>query len=160
MNRSILYLCFILAFGSLLPHTSTGGAQKNKQVKETLEKGRYTFIASSAHTSRGRVINLTSDYDLRVSKDSVVAYLPYFGRAYTAPISNDDVGVKFTSTKFSYALKERKKGGWDVIIKTKDTKAQFNIYISISKNGYASLQVEAIDRENISYSGQIETNNK
>ena len=46
-----------------------------------------------------RSIYLSPYYYLKVSKDTVVAYLPYFGRAYTAPADPTEGGIKFTSTK-------------------------------------------------------------
>ncbi|RYE38449.1 MAG: DUF4251 domain-containing protein [Sphingobacteriales bacterium] len=50
-----------------------------------------------------------SRYQLTVDKDSLSAYLPYFGRAYTSNMNSSDSGIKFNSTDFTYETKQKKK---------------------------------------------------
>ena len=60
-------------------------AAKIAGVKKMIENRNYVFQANLAYPQRGGSISLRSgEYDLRVSKDSVISYLPYFGRAYVA----------------------------------------------------------------------------
>src|ERR1044071_8700908 len=77
---------------------------------------------------------LSSEYDLRLLGDSVVAYLPYFGRAYAATYGSGDGGIKFTSTQFEYTAKTRKKG-WDITIAPKDGSDVRQLFLSVSPNG-------------------------
>ena len=101
-------------------------------------------------------INLTgSNYDVRISRDSLIAYLPYYGRAYSAPIGLDEAGYKFTSTKFSLETTMRKKGGWQITINPKDTKDSVRMYFSISVNGYASLTISSNNKQSITYNGYL-----
>ncbi len=46
---------------------------------------RYTFISYFLLNMRGRSIPLTSLYSLEIRNDSVISYLPYYGRAYSIP---------------------------------------------------------------------------
>ena len=82
---------------------------KKNAVKSMVDSKDYVFKADYVIPMRGTSRSLTSDYDLAVSKDTVKAYLPFFGRAYTAPMDPTQGGIKFTSTDFDYQTKEKKE---------------------------------------------------
>jgi hypothetical protein len=103
----------------------------------------------------GRVRQLTPDYDLKITKSSIVSYLPYFGRAYSAPLDPTQGGIQFTSKDFEYTATPRNKGGWDVLIKPKDYRDVQQMTLTISSTGYATLQVTSINRQPISFNGYI-----
>lgn len=115
----------------------------------------YRFIAQTAIPMGGATKHLSYGYDLTVSHDSVVAYLPYYGRAYTAPIDPTKSGIQFTSTQFDYKVDTTKKGGWEITIKPRDNRDVNQINLSVSSAGYASLRVTSVNRQAISYSGEI-----
>jgi hypothetical protein len=130
-------------------------AAQSTGVKELIESRRFEFVAQTANPLRGRVINLTSEYTFTVLPDTIMSHLPYFGRAYQARLDPDDAGITFTSTDFSYNVKERKKGRWDIAIKPKDVMNAPNANLSVSPNGYASLHIISTDRQAISFRGVI-----
>lgn len=121
-------------------------------VRQKVESKRYTFIAQTANPMRGRNIQLTSLYDLRVSGDSVIAALPYFGRAFSAPVNPSDNGINFTSVDADYKVIYRKKR-WEVSIKPKDSPNVSELNLTIYSNGRASLQVNSNNRQPISFNG-------
>lgn len=92
---------------------------------------------------------------MRVSKDSLVTYLPYFGRAYSAPIGTSDGGFQFTSTDFAYSTEARKKGGWLIKIKPNDNRDIQQMFLTVTESGSASLQVTSTNRQPISYNGYV-----
>ena len=163
--KSILFILF--AFVSLQVNAQTDKATTQRIV----EAKNFTFVATSAMPMNsteinnilsrmpggaGGSINLTgSNYDIRITPDSVIAYLPYYGRAFSAPMSQDDNGYKFTSTKFSFESKLRKKGGWEVTIAPKDTKESVRMNLFISVNGYATLIVNSNNKQSITYNGYL-----
>ena len=104
---------------------------------------------------RGRTIQLTSDYTLTVRGDTVIAFLPYFGRAYTAPLDPAKGGIDFTSTNFDYKAKQRKKGNWEINIKPKDADDVRQLYLSFSASGFGNLQVTSLNRQTISFNGHV-----
>jgi hypothetical protein len=136
-------------------------AQQKKQdkkaiIKNAVESENYVFIPQTALPAAGNTRQLTYDFDLRVSKDTVVSNLPYFGRAYSAPIDPSRGPLNFTSTKFEYAVNNRKKGGWDILITTKDLQQdQVQFALSIFENGNASVTVNSTNRQPIIYNGYI-----
>jgi hypothetical protein len=104
---------------------------------------------------RGATRQLTSYYDITVSRDSLVSYLPYFGRAHVEPRDPTNIGFNFTSTKFEYTKTTTKKGGSDILIKPKDYTEVQNLSFRIFDNGSASLQVNSLNRDPISFQGYI-----
>ncbi len=124
-------------------------------VKEMIVNQRYVFKAQNVTPMAGRLRQLTSEYDLQVSKDQIVAYLPYFGRSYTAPLDPSKGGIQFSSKDFNYNISERKKGGWNVSIQTKDVSETQQMQLTIFKDGTASLQANSSSRQSISFNGYI-----
>lgn len=101
-------------------------------------------------------INLTgSRYDLSIQKDSVVAFLPYYGRSYTASLNPDDAGIKFKSKDFTYQKVNRKKGGWNITIIPNDIKDHQKLTLSVSTSGYATLNVINNNRQPITFNGYL-----
>ena len=158
--RNILVLLLITVAG-----LNIASAQATKQdkkstkeayVKTRVDAKRYTFLATFVLPQRGGGKQLTSDYDLRITPDSVISFLPYFGRAYfDVPYGGGDGGMKFTSTKFTYEVKEKKKGGWEISIKPADVKNIDRLLINISTDGYASLSVNSTNRDFITFDGYL-----
>jgi hypothetical protein len=131
-------------------------AKKIAEIKAMVEANNYVFKAQSANPMRGGTYNLTSEYDLRISKDTLIAYLPYYGQAYQAPMDPTDGGIHFTSTRFTSNTTEDKKGGWEISFKTADAKGVERIFLSISVDGYAQLRVTSTNRDPITFQGYIE----
>ncbi|HXB07900.1 MAG TPA: DUF4251 domain-containing protein [Puia sp.] len=128
---------------------------QSKDTKSLVESQNFVFKAQTAIPQSGRSRNLTSDYDLKVSKDVVVSYLPYYGQAYEAPIDPSKGGLDFSTKDFSYASVPGKKDGWTVTIKPRDYKDVQQLVLRISSEGYASLQVISTNRQAISFNGVI-----
>lgn len=144
-------LFFILAGSSMVIHAQ--GLDKSA-VQNFIKTKEFVFKAQTVLPMTGMSRQLTSEYDVRFLGDSVVAYLPYFGRAYSAGYGEGG-GIDFTSTKFEYKVKERKKGGWDISIRPQDAKDVQSLNFTVSENGYASLQVTSNNRQPISYNGYV-----
>src|ERR1700759_1734003 len=84
-------------------------AAKEAAVKKMVDDNHFYFVADYALPMRGGMKTLTSTYDLKITKDSVMAFLPYYGQAYVAPNpTENEGGIKFTSTDFSYDQKDAK----------------------------------------------------
>lgn len=106
--------------------------------------------------AQGGAIQLTgSQYTLTIAKDSVEAYLPYYGRAFSANINPNDSGIKFKSKDFTYKTEKRKKGGWVITIKPNDTKDVQSLTLSVGEKGYAVLNVNSNYRQAIAFNGYI-----
>ncbi|MGF1923867.1 MAG: DUF4251 domain-containing protein [Bacteroidia bacterium] len=164
--KRILFCLFTIVSFSVNAQTDT------TTTKRIVEAKNYIFVASSALPMNSSEINnilsrmpggngggsidLTgASYDVRITGDSLVAYLPYYGRSFSAPIGRDDTGYKFTSTKFAYEKTARKKGGWQITINPKDTKESVRMNLTVGTNGYATLIVNSNNKQSITYNGYI-----
>lgn len=148
-------------------------AQTDKATTTRIvEEKNYVFVATNAMPlnstdinnimskmaggNNGGNISLTgSNYDVQVSSDSLAVYLPYYGRAYSVSMNNDDNGYRFKSKKFTYETTKRKKGGWDIQISTKDVRDNVRMTLNISENGYGTLSVISNNKQSISYNGYL-----
>lgn len=151
------YFISIVAM-SLIVSFSNGQKPEKKSstdIESKIQSRSFEFVAESANPMRGRSIFLSPGYTFKVSPDSLVSYLPYYGRAYQATIDPASAGIKFTSTDFEYMEKPRKKRGWEIQLRPKDVQNSPQIHLSVNPNGQASLRITSIDRESISFQGYI-----
>jgi hypothetical protein len=162
MNKSNLFsrLAFFVVTISIAltaAHCSNEVYAQNSDenvVSRFVNDQRYTFRAQTVMPTTGRTRQLNTDYDLTVSKDSVASWLPYFGRAYSAPVDPTKGGIQFTSTDFEYSTNQR-NDGWEITIKPKDTRDVQELFLTIFKNGSANLRVSSISRQPISFGGVV-----
>ncbi len=130
--------------------------EKGKQLTLDLVKSRhFAFNAESVNPQRGSVRYLSSGYDLVIKGDTVIAFLPFFGRAYSTPINTNEAGIKFTSTDFDYSSEKKKKNRWEIRIKPADTPEIQELFLTIFDNKKAFLRINNVRRESISYNGFI-----
>lgn len=142
----VLLTLFIAA-----PHRTSA-----QSVKTLIDSQNYVFLVQIAQPLRGPTRHMTTDdYTLQITKDKVVSDLPYFGRAYTAPMDPTQSVLQFTSGKFSYTLTPGKKDGWIVLIKPMDHREIQQMQLTISSDGYSSLQVMSVNRDPISFYGIV-----
>jgi len=130
---------------------------KQAAIKKSVGEKSYTFTANQATPLGGGPIILNSIYDLRIKGDSVISFLPYYGRAYfDVGYNAADGGIKFTSTKFAYKSVEKTKGGWVITIKPTDVKNITSLILRVSQDGYASLYISCVNRDAITFDGYLE----
>ena len=166
MKKLTLILLSFLSLTAL----STMAQTDSVKTRQLIEAQNYLFTATNAMPlsstdinrimsripgNTGSNINLTGgQYDLQITKDSVVAYLPYYGRSFSPSMNPDDAGTKFKSKNFKYTS-IRKKKNWIITIDPKDVKDSQRMTLSISQNGYATLTVNNSNRQSISYNGYL-----
>ena len=136
--------------------TSLSKQESIAQVTEKIESGRYTFVPTTAIPMAGKSINLSYTFSLKISKDTISAYLPYYGRAYSAPMSSEEAGINFTSTDFDYSISENNKGLRNATINIKDNRRKYKLSLQIGESGYATLNIQDSDRQPISFNGRVE----
>lgn len=125
-------------------------------IEEQINNKHFTFVAKWASPMTGQVRQLTDYYDFEITNDSVITYLPYFGRSYIAPADPSNVSLNLSLPIDSYTATERKKGGWNIVIKPKDQTDVQSFSLIIFDNGSASLNVTSSNRDPISYNGTLE----
>jgi hypothetical protein len=128
-------------------------AQQKEQTQKLIENKTFEFIAEQAMPAKGRAISISS-YNVKIFGDSIISHLPYYGRAYTPPITASSspldfntVAEEFTETKNDkkYELEYKIRYDNDNIV------YKFEIFHS----GSASLYVRSNNRQPITYHGRI-----
>lgn len=152
LKRLVLFHTLVAAI------TFNASSQETNEatLKSLLSQKTFVFKAQSAWPLQGTVVQLNAGFDVKLLSDSINTYLPYFGRSFVATYSNGGGGINFATSKFDYKLKEKAKGGWEIVIKPTDTKDVNELIYSVSTNGYATLQVTSTTRQAISFYGVIE----
>ncbi|PWV56061.1 DUF4251 domain-containing protein [Chitinophaga sp. S165] len=154
--KGIAAIMFIMMLFTNYLYAQKKTNDKQAAIEKMITARNFVFKAETVLPSAPTINRqLTSDYDVKVSPDTVISFLPYFGRAFNAPMDPTKGGIQFTSTKFEYNQTARKKGGWDIAIKPQDTQDARLLSFSISENGYASLQVISNNRQPITFNGYI-----
>lgn len=151
-----LLITFIFVAGLSPVAFSQTKNERAAAVQAAVSQQLYVFRAQTALPVGGRSRQLTTYYSFTVIKDSVISDLPYFGRAYSAPLDPTQSALQFSSGQFSYNVKSGKKGGWDIDLTFKDVREVERVSLSISKDGYGTLQVFPTNRQTISFTGSVE----
>lgn len=125
------------------------------EIRKLVQSQNFVFKAEEANPARGGSKQLSAGYDLTITKNSIISYLPFFGRAQTATLDPADAGIKFTSFRFDYKTETGKKS-WQIIIRPNDVSNVHEMYLNVYKNGTATLDVMNTSRDNISFSGYIQ----
>jgi len=134
----------------------TQAQDSTKQTVQTvIDAKHFVFQPTTMKPSRGRTKHLDLGYFLKVNGDTLKVYLPYVGRAYSAPIDPSDAGFDFTSTNYTYTVTEGKKKSYEIVAKTNDKTSNADFYLTVYDNGTAYLRINSSDRESISYNGDL-----
>ena len=128
--------------------------QKANEVKELIDSKRFTIDVNRAIPMGGRSLNLTSPYSLEMRGDSVISYLPYFGRAYSAPYGGGD-GLRFEESITDYQSTFDKKGTARIKFVARTKEDTFRFDVQVFSNGSAIISVTPTNRQNITYQGEL-----
>lgn len=129
--------------------------EKAGMVAESIESGRYRVGIRTAYPIRGAAVQVTGDYGLEVSGDSVTVYLPYFGRGYTLPYGGGK-GLNFKALTTEYDVRKMKRGRTRVEFSTRNDEDTYRFTVDVFDNGQVSIYVQPQQRSRISYSGELE----
>lgn len=135
---------------------NTATPEVTNLIKNKVAAKNYTIDARMANPMRGKAIVLNYGYELQIKADSAYAYLPYYGVAQRAPYGNTDGGIKFDEPMKDYTIKSKKKdNGWDISFKVETKDYNYELNLSIFNNGNASFTVNTVDRDVISFTGEV-----
>ena len=103
---------------------------------------------------KGGSKSVSFGYTVEVRNDSLFSYLPYIGRAYQIPYGGGK-GLNFSERIGSYQETQRKNGLQHIEIGVKNDEDTYLYTIEVWDNGKSQINVQARQRERISYSGDI-----
>ncbi len=126
-----------------------------QEINKALEDQSYQFLARFVQPASGRMRDIAaSGHFLKVTPDKISANLPYFGRAYSAPIGGE-AGIKFESDDFTYNVSTKSKGEREISIKVNGSREVRELFLTVFEDGSADLRVTPVSKRFISYRGEI-----
>ncbi len=161
--KKLVYLLFAVVVLTACGTTQTSAEKEAKamEIRTAIDDFRFTFNATYAHPTGYQAVYLSPYYDVKVSPDTLTVYLPFYGRAYKAPVNPDENGYRFTSTDFEYqVIPGKNAGNYLVEIKINDQRRDLRFNFDVWENGAARLNVSDIDRQAISYQGEVSAGHK
>lgn len=126
-----------------------------EKVAGAIESGRYRVGIRTAYPARGGAVQVTGDYGLEVSGDSVTVYLPYFGRGFTLPYGGGR-GLNFKAAMAEYKVRRVKRDRTRVDFLTGNDEDIYRFTVDIFDNGQVTVDVQPQQRSRISYGGELE----
>lgn len=130
-------------------------SQKIQLIKTLVDNKTFVFKAYSVIPSNEKVKSLTSDFGIEVRNDSIFSYMPYYGNTYSRDYSSfKDSPMGFAQPMDSYK-RVRKKSGYDVNVKVSNDKDVVELVFHITKIGDATVVASSLNRQSISYVGEI-----
>lgn len=127
-----------------------------KEIEAAVNMPDFTFKANHVYPSGHKSIYLSPYFTVKVFPDRVEANLPYYGRVYRAPVNPGEGGIRFISTNFEYQVgRVKKSNSWLILISIADPNHPVTLKFEIWDNGNAHLNLIDLQRQSISYSGNI-----
>lgn len=127
---------------------------KEKAVKEEIDSGRFRIQVNRALPARGGAVNLTTLYSLELRGDSILSYLPYYGRAYSLPYGGGE-GMNFEALVSDYELSYDKKKTARIEFKTRTKEDHYTFQLRIFPGGSATIDVTPVNKQGIQYQGDL-----
>lgn len=160
MKAIQIMFSLLLVMAISIPTLSAQSRKEKKQLKKQaverlVSSGKYKIDVNRAIPARGRSVMLTSSYSVEIRNDSVISYLPYFGRAYNIPYGGGD-GLNFKAPLTDYTLSWDKKGTAKIKFSARSPEDKFDFNISVFSNGSSSINVNMQNRQSISFSGEAD----
>lgn len=134
---------------------ATRAAEQAAKVKTALTERNYKISIDRMYPMKGGSKTVSYGYSVEVRNDSLISYLPYFGRAYNVPYGGGK-GLNFSERIGSYEEALMKNGKHHIEIGVTNEEDTYLYTIDVFDNGNSSVAVQSRQREPISYSGRIE----
>ena len=119
-------------------------AQSKQERKEQKERVVREIVDS----------NLTSHYSLEIHGDSILSYLPYFGRAYSAPYGGGE-GLTFKEVATEKEQTSKKKGSYEIKFRVKTKEDVYMFRVEVYPNGSVTINVTPVNKQAITFYGDV-----
>jgi hypothetical protein len=129
-------------------------ARTESNIQRAVDSGHYTINVDKAFPGNGPLISLTSSYTLCLSHDTVSSFLPYFGVAYSAPLSGEG-GIKFDKKKATVNVNFKEHKNYTITFKVPTPDDTYDFTLTIWLNGQVDINVNCVNRRPIRFSGAM-----
>ena len=159
MRNNICFWVFLLSVTACTTLSSVERTERDAKVAQAVEnilsERSYTVNISMMYPRRGNSVNVTPDFSLQVDGDTLVSYLPYYGRAYSVPYGGGK-GLNFSAPIQDYRVTKGHKGNTLITIVVNNGEDILKYTLEVYANGSSTINVFSRDRDPISYSGYLQ----
>ena len=124
------------------------------KVEKALSAKHYLINVERMYPLSGATKHLSYGYTIEVRNDSLISYLPYYGRAFNVPYGGGKA-LNFSEPIGSYQEQEKSNGQRHIEIGVRNDEDTYLYFIDVFDNGSTSISVQAREREPISFSGMM-----
>lgn len=151
----VLLLAMLVGTPPLLAQSKKEMKEQRKEaVNKEIVSENYKIDVNTAMPMRGRNVSLSSPYSLEIRNDSVISYLPYYGRAYSIPYDGGK-GLDFEAPIKEYTMELDKKGAVRIKFSARSPEDYFTYNVRVFSNGSATIDVTMQNRQAISFMGNL-----
>lgn len=165
MQRNLI-ITLVLAIVFSCCSTPKNTAVVSAELKNALNNRTFTFEAqqvvprdyriSQLFPNAGQIYHLNAGYEVKVRPDTLDVHLPFYGRAYQAPMDPTKGGIKFTSTDFDIKAGKDRKGNTELTFLPRDSREVQQMFLTVSASGYATLNIISYQKETINFYGIVQ----
>ncbi|MFL9830967.1 DUF4251 domain-containing protein [Flavobacterium sp. ST-87] len=130
--------------------------EKQKGIEKLIDAKAFEFVAQNSNSQIFRFIDLTANPNfVRFRPDFIKSEMPFFGRGFSGlGYGSSDTGLKFEGKPEKFEVKKVKKG-YQIDVEVKGQQDFFNMTLSVSSQGSATLSIISNNRSPINYFGAI-----
>lgn len=164
MRKSIAFLFVSVlllscATGQTASEKAAAARQLQDQIEDSIAQHTFKIAVDYVNPLRMPPKHLATGYSVALRGDTVESWLPYFGVAQRADITdNSSSPLIFKERAENLTVKKGRKGAYDIVFATRHRSEYLEYRLSIFPNGSATVDVTSSDRDAISFSGQMDVN--
>lgn len=164
-NKMFLAFLFVIVMVSCSTTNMTREEKRALELKtaqmvnDSIANRTFKIDVTYVNPNRMPARNLEYGYYIHVFKDSIDAYIPFFGVAYRAEYGTADEGLKYKGPISKYEVLRVKKDMQQVNVLVKKQFDEILYQIDLFENGKATIFVRSFNREGIHYNGEMNINN-
>ncbi|WP_185963120.1 DUF4251 domain-containing protein [Flavobacterium gawalongense] len=130
--------------------------EKEKQIASLVDAKEFVFIGRTALGQGFRSIDLTTNSNyVEFKPDKIKSEMPFFGRAYSGvAYGSRDGGLNFEGSPKEFTVEKGRKT-YQIKTTVKGDTDVYQLFLSVSSGGNATLTINSNNRSSISYNGEI-----
>ncbi|WP_299211253.1 DUF4251 domain-containing protein [uncultured Dokdonia sp.] len=166
--KTRILICFLLFSFSQIAFSQSRSERKTlkkekeakayQQTKTLLDNGSFFFNAVWMYPRSGTQINLINNpgFIKFISNEDIDMYLPYVGIVRIGGGLNQPAAIQHKGNTVSYKIDHDDAKGVSTISFTADGSLErYDITMTVSSSGHASIFINSTKRDGIRYSGEI-----
>lgn len=127
-----------------------------KQVNDKLHDRHFTIEVTYMKPLGSMPAREVNGFNLQLKGDTVVSYLPYYGRVSSGMFGfGGDTGLNFTSKVEKYAVTHPKADLTRINFETRSKEDRYQYEVEVFTNGKASISVIGDGHQSINFDGEM-----